>query len=124
MRFRKLRIAWSVVWGVAAVLSITLWVRSYRHPGFDHHVSGGSWTDSSFRDGAYLSETYTITGGSHLKLSRSRFSINFWQPTTLAAAFATTPWIRQLRFRFTLRSLLIATTLVAMVLGLIVWGIN
>ena len=29
MRFRKLRIAWSVVWGLAAVLPIVLWVRSY-----------------------------------------------------------------------------------------------
>src|SRR4051812_22807060 len=29
MRFRKLRIAWSVAWGVAAVLSVVLWVRSY-----------------------------------------------------------------------------------------------
>src|ERR1041385_2708148 len=29
MRFRKLRIAWSVVWGLACVLLIVLWVRSY-----------------------------------------------------------------------------------------------
>ena len=29
MRFRKLRIAWSVAWGVVAVLLIVLWVRSY-----------------------------------------------------------------------------------------------
>jgi hypothetical protein len=29
MRFRKLRIVWSVVCGVAAVLLIALWVRSY-----------------------------------------------------------------------------------------------
>src|SRR4051794_22609027 len=29
MRFRKLRIAWSVFWGVACVLLIALWVRSY-----------------------------------------------------------------------------------------------
>src|SRR6476660_634582 len=29
MRFRKLRIAWSVVWALAAVLLIVLWVRSY-----------------------------------------------------------------------------------------------
>jgi hypothetical protein len=31
MRFRKLRIAWSVLWGLAAVLLIALWVRSYHH---------------------------------------------------------------------------------------------
>ena len=29
MRFRKLRIAWSVAWGVWRVLLIVLWVRSY-----------------------------------------------------------------------------------------------
>ena len=30
MNYRKLRIAWSVGWGVAAVLLCVLWVRSYR----------------------------------------------------------------------------------------------
>jgi hypothetical protein len=29
MRFRKLRIAWSVAWGMAAVFLIALWVQSY-----------------------------------------------------------------------------------------------
>src|SRR5262245_55846088 len=29
MRFRKLRIAWSVGWGLAAALLVVLWVRSY-----------------------------------------------------------------------------------------------
>src|ERR1044072_1880010 len=31
MTFRKLRIAWSVWWGLACVLLIVLWVRSYSH---------------------------------------------------------------------------------------------
>src|SRR4051812_39579519 len=30
LRFRKSRIAWSVFWGLACVLLIVLWVRSYR----------------------------------------------------------------------------------------------
>ncbi len=29
MKHRKLRIAWSVAWGIAGVLLIALWVRSY-----------------------------------------------------------------------------------------------
>src|SRR6476659_8348295 len=29
MRFRKLRIAWSVFWGIVCLLLIALWVRSY-----------------------------------------------------------------------------------------------
>ena len=31
MRFRKLRIAWSIAWGIACLLLIALWVRSYWH---------------------------------------------------------------------------------------------
>src|SRR4051812_41646326 len=30
MRFRTLRIAWSVFWGLACVLLVVLWVRSYQ----------------------------------------------------------------------------------------------
>ena len=29
MKYRKLRIAWSVAWGLLAVLLFVLWVRSY-----------------------------------------------------------------------------------------------
>jgi hypothetical protein len=41
MTFRKLRIAWSVFWGVACVLMVVLWVRSYWlkeqvEPSFGH----------------------------------------------------------------------------------------
>src|SRR3954449_8237078 len=39
MRFRKLRITWSVLWGLACVLLIVLWVRSYWWKDFA--VSGG-----------------------------------------------------------------------------------
>src|SRR5262245_51127907 len=31
MKHRKLRIAWSVAWGVVAVLPVVLWVRSYSY---------------------------------------------------------------------------------------------
>jgi hypothetical protein len=40
---------------------------------------------------------------------------------TVIAPVATVPW---LRWRFTLRTLLIATTLVAVVLGLVVWAVR
>jgi hypothetical protein len=42
-----------------------------------------------------------------------------WFPIVVAATLATAPW---LRWRFTLRTLLIATTLVAILLGLIVYA--
>jgi hypothetical protein len=43
-----------------------------------------------------------------------------WFPVLLSAAFAAAPWFRR-TWKFSLRTLLIATTLVAVVLGLIVW---
>ena len=45
----------------------------------------------------------------------------FWLPVLVSAMLSAIPWIRQLPWRFTLRTLLIATTLIAVGLGLIVW---
>ncbi len=45
-----------------------------------------------------------------------------WFPVLLFAAAAVVPWIRKLKWRFSLRTLLIATMLVAVVLGLIVYA--
>src|SRR5262245_54729365 len=39
MKLRKLRIAWSVIWGVLCLLLIVLWVRSY------------TWEEAVYRDG-------------------------------------------------------------------------
>ena len=43
-----------------------------------------------------------------------------WVPATVVALFAAGPWCRQMNWRFSLRTLLLATTLVAVVLGLAV----
>src|SRR4051794_1070164 len=41
MKFRKLRIAWSMAWGLACVLLIVLWVRSYKYVDtLDWHTKG------------------------------------------------------------------------------------
>jgi hypothetical protein len=47
-----------------------------------------------------------------------------WFPVLLAATFTAAPWIHQLRWRFSLRTLLIATTLVAALLGTVVWAVR
>ena len=44
----------------------------------------------------------------------------YWFWLLILTALAIAPWIRQLKWRFSLRTLLIATTLVAVVLGLVV----
>ena len=43
MKYRKLRIAWSVGWGIAAVLMCLLWVRSY----WVHHTLSFNYGTSS-----------------------------------------------------------------------------
>ncbi len=53
-----------------------------------------------------------------------RLDVPFWFLVLLSAvcaALTAAPWIRKLKWRFTLRTLLAITTLVALVLGLIVW---
>jgi hypothetical protein len=47
--------------------------------------------------------------------------IPFWLPILIAVAIAATPWIRHF-YHFSLRTMLIATTLVAVALGLIAWA--
>ena len=47
--------------------------------------------------------------------------IPYWLPCLAAATIALLPWLKWSK-RFSLRTLLIATTLVAVALGLIVWA--
>jgi hypothetical protein len=149
MKFRKLRIAWSVFWGLACVLLIVLWVRSYNRTetvsktnknlisttfgsGYglayfirsdDSAVVFGDPFEDAEESGWKYSSVPAAPGPPH-KLGWNSDAkllivpVPYWCPVLLAAAFATAPW---LRWRFSLRTLIIATTLVAVVLGLIVW---
>jgi len=47
----------------------------------------------------------------------------YWLPVTIVAAFACSPWLPW-STRFTFRTVLIAMTLIAVVLGLMVWAIR
>ena len=83
MRFRKLRIAWSVVWGTLCLMTTVGWLIEFLR---GHHYS------------AIPSAIFAA----------------------LTAALAITP-MKGIGFRFSLRTLLIVTTLLAVVLGLIVY---
>jgi hypothetical protein len=50
-------------------------------------------------------------------------NVPFWFPVLIASLFTVSPWIGWSN-RFSLRTLLIATTLVAGVLGLAVWAMR
>jgi hypothetical protein len=158
MRFRKLRIAWSVFWGVAAVLLIVLWVHSYWYQDYIRGNLSRSWSACwlSFRGWVELDLIWEdMTGSDPSRVVRSE--VNFcrveeatpatsperhwrwasntrnpwmtnrqlimpiWCPLLASAAAAMLPWVRWSK-RFTLRTLLIATTLVAVILGLVVYA--
>ena len=153
MRFRKLRIAWSVFWGVPCVMLIVLWVRSYwrqDRAGFllnptrmfavdsnrgtiEFQTYGpkqdnwGTFTKSvPHRD--TLPSGYVYNAGrrswrweTDVYSRRWFWTIPDWFFVFVAGAFSVLPWTGWIRWHFSLRTLLIATTIIAVVLGLIVW---
>jgi len=149
MRFRKLRIAWSVAWGSVAVLLCVLWVRSYEKADAIYRISKTEIQTQlisylgviSFRRTNLHVTELSIPVKPHgwkyevrqpvSEFGFSRFALVWnakelkfrapcWCGITLATILGTFPWLWQLK-RFSLRTLLIATTLVAVGLGLIVW---
>jgi hypothetical protein len=144
MRFRKLRIAWSVAWGLMAVLLIALWARSYtwgdRVWGRFSDATGFVLSSYEGRIQLFLERNLGIfpwrivyaepvdrIGPRNyfpaIEFPLSRFA-SFWAVPywLLLAVFSTLAAVPRLRWRFTLRTLLIATTLVAVVLGLAVYA--
>ena len=131
MKYRKLRIAWSVAWSVAAVLLCVLWVRSYWWQEQDwRHTSGANaLTGVGSVSSVIVIQRFQENLGYRPRADNSLFrwerTAAYWRLTlpTMLLSFvslicASLPW---LRWRFSLRTLLLATTLVAVVLGLIVY---
>jgi hypothetical protein len=146
MRFRKLRIAWSAGCGVVCLLLIALWVRSYKHGDqIWYQTSSAKLGATSFGGRVFFMNRslvpnaaafeyvhFDVTkhllsgeplwfGSSPLPGIAERYIVPNSLIILLIATLAGVPWIRQWTWRFSLRTLLIATTLVAVVLGLIVW---
>jgi hypothetical protein len=147
MKFRKLLIAWSVVWGLAAVLLIVFGVRSYRTDDRAEYgplnTRGHRWLGMVFSSGTFYEGEFNVrvfTPVHRPPLLRKvpffdiagfrwaqdfgplilNISVPMWFLVTLSAVSAAFPWIRWSN-RFSLRTLLIATTLVGMALGLVIW---
>ena len=129
MRFRKLRIAWSVGCAIACALLVVLWIRSY----WWRDTMGGAYfvVDSInghviFYDSAGINKPnlpiltlQTVPHGDWtLPPGFVRSEVPHWALVLSAGVLAGAVWIPT---RFSLRTLLVATTLVAIVLGLIVW---
>ncbi len=151
MKHRSLRIAWSVAWGIAAVLLMVLWARSYRNLNglsaadecylIDSQnrrcgvaTDAGlisvcvtnpspwpvSWSFSYFQEDEIRQGFgwWTSDHGTGRNDSSTALVVPLWLPVAVAAGCTAVPWIR-LASHFSVRTLLIATTLIAIGLGLI-----
>jgi hypothetical protein len=147
MRFRKLRIAWSVVWGIACVLLIVSWARSYTWGESYSWDVGQVYCSASYLRGAIVLRSLdashrgnSTTGYSWGRARRQRldetFPIHFygfyfrkasgdlslivpmWLLIIVSISCAAAPW---LAWKFSVRTLLTVMTVVAAVLGIAVW---
>lgn len=145
MKFRSLRIAASFAGATTCVLLAAWWVRSYSRlevlegrVGLDaiqmSSVSGRIAIGHVDRS-AILGKTYVneVAGNAAEWRKGGRFGfailddglvtaliVPYWLPAFLSAAVAVLPWTSQ-KWHFSVRTLLIAITLVALLLGVLVW---
>jgi hypothetical protein len=129
---------------VAAVLLIVLWVRSYSNDDYLEHYNNS--TDGvalgSIRGVVYLSHTVEFANGAPPRWEFGSYPVDYnterplwfswglsplnliaphWLFTGLCTIVAAASWMRS---RFSLRTLLIATTLVAVVLRMIILSVR
>jgi hypothetical protein len=144
---RYLKIGWTVLCGLACILLIALWVRSYWRHDYLYHLNKtvdyiGIESDAGIisftrldlqvypRSTQQMAEGWTHdilplnSSSSNPKKFQMDHTSGFllvvfpnWSLIIPLAALAAAPWIR----RFSLRTLLVATTLVALVLGVTIW---
>jgi len=139
MKYRKLRIAWSILFGAASFAIAVLLVRSY----WFHEETAGSISTSKILSMSSDRGQFAfgvVTNRPHVDFKyvkttptnqSSRWRLRFvsagdawvayvpyWFPALICGTFAAVPWVR---CQFSLRTLLIATTLIAVGLGLVVW---
>jgi hypothetical protein len=145
---RILRIAWSVAWGIVAVLLVALWVRSYwSQEGLFYtrnttqvsvFTSGGiaGFNYSSYPRGTLMGDAPGIKWlsnpmrpdlyGKALQWDSGPQRLSIKLPAVCCVGafvlLAAVVWLPLKRF--SLRTLLIATTLVAVGLGLTVWLVS
>ena len=139
---RGLRIAWTVVFGILCVLLIVLGVRSYWYRDGMFRYSTrfvailsecGDIVFQTFRDSTFKGTTFwdmdtrpnPTMSTAHLewlivKPPFFHLRISYWYPVLTTGIFAAAPWI-QWSQRFSLRTLLIATTLIAVVLATVAY---
>jgi hypothetical protein len=141
MKYRKLRIAWSVFWGLAALLLLASWARSYWYYDYVNYRHSGGWSGrgtvcivstSRYSSSPWRPKTQRYSENSKPEWIR-KFAppvswkyepgylavwIAYWLVLLIPAMLSVLPWIR---LRFKLRTLLVVTTLFALVLTVFGW---
>lgn len=84
----------------------------------------GNGSSSPVYDRAFCCASTPGVGITVVGTPSSGLKIPIWIFVSISAALAFVPWLRQLPWRFSLRTLLIVTTLVAVVLGFVVWVVR
>ena len=117
MKYRYLRIAFSAFCGLVAVLLVCLWVRSYwRLDSIDSISATGQYSGLVSHHGRIkFVKGYNGTNA----FREFIFAVPHWLVSLVLFLVALAPWLSVRRF--SLRTLLIATTFIAVVLGLVVW---
>jgi hypothetical protein len=151
MRFGKLRIAWAVVCGILCLLLILLWLRSYaiRDTVWLLTTNRGIELNSELGHVVIISTTPKEFGGTtpfktfHETINPKRthsFKNNVLgflykcQPNLkridvpyyfiVLTCVSLSAWSQRKGFKFSLRTLLIGMTVVAAILGLILWPVK
>lgn len=146
MKYRKVRIVWSACWGVVAFVLCVFWLRgywfhdsvAYRRSGI-HSVKSKLVVHVNTSPGKFVAYSRPIQDPATARFvsavervaNRWGFGVTNdwgtyvyvvpqWMCTLVAIALAAVPWVTIKQF--SLRTLLIATTLFAVVMGLIVWS--
>jgi len=150
MRFRKLRIAWTVFCALACVLLTVMWVRSYWYlesvlSDYGNVSTVRGTVIVNFFDFVYAwkleKNRWAVTQNAPWRWSHDapmrrwppirisepaigvrRVELEYWFLTSMFVLLGAAVWQSRIHFRFSLRTLLIATTLVAIVLGLVVYA--
>jgi hypothetical protein len=172
MKYRKLRIAWSVFWGTVAVLLMALWVLSYwrvdqilgpisatNYAGctsavgelrfgksndpvlrrlFNNQSARRGFPRSTGSEGHGPFFPASVPDPPDVKLitwprlnlnmgvrppgiTHDELIIPYWLPVALTATLAAAPWFR---WRFSLRTLLVGTALIAAILGAAIYAVR
>jgi hypothetical protein len=144
MRYRKLRIAWSVAWGIISVMLVVFWVRSYSWGESLSYTTAqrtyfGIRSDGGHVHGFFgdVSPNRTTLGWLYTRGIPERYWRGFlfrypqrkcvwfvlpcWFLLGMTMLSSAGPWFS---WHFSLRTLLIATMLLAVLLGLITYFMN